>query len=184
MSFFSKLTPPSRVGEKNFERARAAEVRRDFGKAREYFEKAAAGFDEHFANLKEKIKAPRPSHLVMAGISYVRLGRNEEALSTLDACIGMKEIPDAFLHAGFAAAKLGQLDKTIDYWSRYPKWSEERLIGNVLKEQVALLRNADAPDLQAACEAVVEEAHKQDKKNTRDRLRERGKRDGPKNKGY
>ncbi len=57
MSFFSKLTPPHRVGEKNFERARAAETRKDFEKARQYFEAAAQGFDEHFDAQKKTVKS-------------------------------------------------------------------------------------------------------------------------------
>ncbi len=57
----------------------------------------------------------------MAGISYTRLGRNEEALTVLDACIAQKEIPDAFLHAGYAAAQLGQLGEAVKYWANYPE---------------------------------------------------------------
>jgi len=184
MSFFSKLTPPHRVGEKNFERARAAEVRKDFGKARQYFEAAAQGFDEHFAANNKSGEKQRPSHLVMAGICYTRLGRNEDALAVLDVCIAQKEIPDAFLHAGYAAAQLSQVNKAVDYWSQYPDWSEERYISKELKAQVEELRNSAEPNLLAASEAVVHASHRQDKKNASDRLSARGKKTGPRNRGY
>lgn len=184
MSFFSKLVAPYRKGEKNFERARAAELRKDFDQAENYFEAAAKGFDEHLAEKEDAGQEARPSHLVMAGICYTRLGRNEDALRVLDACIERKDIPDAFLHAGYAAAKLEQIDLAIDYWSRYPAWAEQPYIANALKEQVKAIRNHDAPDLQAACETVAQAVHRQDKANAKAKSMTRGKQIVPRNRGY
>lgn len=183
MSFFSTLTPPSRKGEKNFERARAAEGRGSYDQARDFFEIAATAFDAHFAQNIKKGSRNRPSHLVMAGICYTRLGRNEDALTVLNACIAAKEIPDAFLHAGYAAAKLGQVDKAVDYWSRYPQWVEQRIIADTLRKQGALLRGP-APDLQAACEAVATAVQRQDKANARTKMSTPERKPVPPNRGY
>ena len=119
----------------------------------------------------------------MAGICYTRLGRNEDALTVLNACIAAKEIPDAFLHAGYAAAKLGQVDKAVDYWSRYPQWVEQRIIADTLRKQGALLRGP-APDLQAACEAVATAVQRQDKANARTKMSTPERKPVPPNRGY
>lgn len=185
MSFFSGLVKPYRRGEKNFERGRAAEARGDYAKAEAYFQEGAAAFDEHLAAKRDKGEAARPSHLVMAGICYTRIGRFEDALNTLDGCLAEKEIPDAFLHAGYAAAKLNRSDRAAGYWSDYPAWAGQRIIQTVLKEQVSLLRANDAPDLGAACEAVAVAVHEQDKLNSRDRtFREHGKKTSEFRQGY
>lgn len=159
MGWFSSLVPAHRRGVRNFERAREAERRGDFERAAMYFEKAADGFDVHFAGTAK----PRPSYLVMAGISYTRLGRNEDAIRSLDKALEAREIPDAFLHAGYAAAKEGDRDRALSYWERYPDWADQVHISRALKEQKDFL--GAGGDLQAACEAVAKAAHKQDKLN-------------------
>ncbi|QGY38969.1 tetratricopeptide repeat protein [Pseudodesulfovibrio cashew] len=183
MSFFSRLVPPSRKGENNFKRARAAELRRDFDKAQAYFSAAAGAFDDHFARLKDKGKAPRASHLAMAGICYTKLGRNEDAITILEQCLAIKDVPDAYLHAGYAAAKLGDADRAVDYWDRYPQWAEQRIVAKALKEQVQALRE-EKISLQAACEAVAHAVHQQDKHNAGVRLMRRGKKEYPPHRGY
>ena len=184
MSFFSKLTPSHRKGEKNFERARAAEGRRDFDAAMEYFHDSAKAYDVHFAESEESGKALRPSHLVMAGICYTRIGRNADALDVLDACLALKEIPDAFLHAGYAAAKLSEADKAVDYWEHYPAWADQRIIATALKEQTALIRTQGEAALQSACEVVAEAVFRQDKENAKSKPFSRGKQKVPAKRGY
>lgn len=185
MSFFSRLIPPSRKAEKNFWRGRDAEMRADFDGARQCFQLAAEAFDEDLSAKATKGDDVRPSHLVMAGICYTRLGRNEDALKVLDQCIALKEIPDAFLHAGYAAAKLGRTDQAADYWSRYPKWIEQPVIHTALKDQLACIRGSDACDLQAACEAVAKAVHRQDKENRKaSHFDKRGSHTIPPNRGY
>ena len=178
MSFFSKLVKPYRKGEKNFDRARAAEFRRDFEKARGYFTEAATAFDEHLADKRAKGEDIRPSHLAMAGLCYTRLGRYDDALSTLDECMGRKDIPDAFLYAGFAAAKLGQADRAVGYWKDYPTWADQRILANVLREQIEAISRADAPDLDAACDALIQGVYEQDQYNRKDRNFRRGEERG------
>ncbi|WP_316897480.1 hypothetical protein [Pseudodesulfovibrio indicus] len=164
MSIFSKLVKPYRRGEKNFERGRAAESRGDFGKAREYFQEGA--------------------HLVMAGVCYVRVGRDEDGLRVLRECLSRKEIPDAFLNAGYAAAKLGRAEEAAELWSGYPSWAGQRVVERALKEQVRLIRSGEA-DLGAACEAVARAVQEQDRTNARDRnFREAGRRTSEFRQGY
>lgn len=182
MNFLSKLVSPLRRAEKNFHRARAAELRAAFAKAEEYFQAAATAYDEHFADKGEH--TARPSQLVMAGISYVRIGRNNDALRTLEACIRMKEIPDAFLHAGYAAAKMNDLPKTVNFWSSYPTWYEQRIMHDALNQQLNQLRTDDTPDMQAACAAVAQAYREQDKENENRKRFKRGKQDYPPNRGY
>lgn len=185
MSFFSKLVQPYRKGEKNFERGRAAELRRDFTKAEEYFTTAAHAFDKHFAKKDAANKDSRPSHLVMAGICYTRIGRFEDGLHVLEQCIEAKDIPDAFLHAGYAAAKLGMTEKAITHWKNYPDWAGQRVIANTLKNQLKKISTEDKPNLQMACEAVAKAVQEQDKTNQNDRkFRERGQRDREHKQGY
>jgi len=165
MSFFSKLIAPYRKGERNFERGRAAELRRDFKAAEKYFRVAANAFNEHIAKKKKGGHEVRPSHLVMAGICYARIGRYKNSLRALDECIERKDIPDAFLHAGYAAAKLGDAGRTVGYWTAYPSWADQRIIANVLKEQIKSIRSQETPDLQVACEAVAQAILSQDHEN-------------------
>ncbi|MCJ2164343.1 MULTISPECIES: hypothetical protein [unclassified Pseudodesulfovibrio] len=185
MSFFSKLVRPCRKGEKNFQRGRAAEQRSDFVKAKQYFTEGAAAFDEHLAEINAKNERPRPSHMVMAGICYTRTGRYADALRILDDCIEAKDIPDAFLNAGYAAAKSGQAERAVAYWRDYPAWAGQRIIAGVLKELVRAIRSSDSPDLQGACEAVANAVFEQDKANARDRkFRENGKTTSEFRQGY
>ena len=167
MSFFSTLfTPqPYRVGEKNFDRARRAEVRREFDKAQARFMDAAQGFDDHLARWKAEGKEVKPSHLIMAGISYVRIGRNEDALAVLKKALEYREIPDGFLHAGYAAAKLGDAGLAEKLWSQYPDWASQHQVAKALKAAVETLRESDDPDLKTLCEAVAKAAHQQDMEN-------------------
>jgi tetratricopeptide (TPR) repeat protein len=167
MSFFSKLIAPYRKGERNFERARAAEFRKDAKAAKNYFRIGAEAFDEHIAKKEAQGKEVRPSHLVMAGICYTRIGRFEDALLVLDQCIQNKDIPDAFLHAGYAAAQLGFVDKTINYWGNYPSWADQRIIATALKEQIKIVRSQKESALQTACESVTQAIIKQDIDNSR-----------------
>lgn len=184
MSIFSKLVKPWRRGEKNFERGRAAESRGDFGKAREYFLEGAAAFDEHFASEPETAATVRPSHLVMAGVCYVRAGRDQDALRVLRECLARKEIPDAFLNAGYAAARLGRAAEAVELWSGYPSWAGQRVVERTLNEQVRAIR-AGGADLGAACEAVARAVLEQDKTNARDRnFREAGRRTSEFRQGY
>jgi len=181
MSFFSKLVRPETKGAKNFKRGRAAEARSDFGKAEAYFSDGAAAYDAYFA---AQTGEARPSHLVMAGVCYTRVGRYEDALRVLAECVERKEIPDAFLNAGYAAAKLGRADEAVRYWARYPSWAGQRKVESALKAQIKAVR-AGAADLDAACEAVAVAVFEQDKLNGRDRrFRDRGKRDSEFRQGY
>lgn len=183
MSFFSKFTKPYKKGEMNFERARDAEAAKRFPKAEEYFIKSAEGFDAHFAAKDAAGDEIHTPHLVMAGIAYTRLGRNQDALRVLDAALARKEIPDAFLNAGYAAAKLGDADLARNYWSRYPAWADQRIIANALKEQLSLLA-AEAPDLVACCEAIAKAVLAQDIENDRVKRRMDYKKVFPPNRGY
>jgi tetratricopeptide (TPR) repeat protein len=181
MSFLSKLVRPEKKGAKNFERGRAAEARSDFGSAETYFSEGAAAYDAYFAARTGEV---RPSHLVMAGVCYTRVGRYEDALRVLAECVERKEIPDAFLNAGYAAAKLGRADEAVRYWARYPSWAGQRKVESALKAQIKAIR-AGAADLDAACEAVAVAVFEQDKLNGRDRrFRDRGKRDSEFRQGY
>lgn len=168
MSLFSSFVKPYRKGEKNFERARAAEVRKQYDKAEAYFTDAAQAFDAHFAAKQEQGSKLSTSHLVMAGISYNRIGRHEDALRVLDQALGRKEIPDALVNAGYAAAKLGQPERATRYWSSYPDWAGQRYIATALKEVVDNL-SQDKPDLDRACLIVAEAVARQDNFNEKDR---------------
>ena len=185
MSFLSRLVKPYRRGEKNFERGRAAERRGDFAKAEEYFRAGAAAFDEHLADKQGRGEIARPSHLVMAGICYTRVARFEDGLRVLDACLAEKDIPDAFLNAGYAAARLGRTERAVGYWMDYPAWAGQRIIQTTLREQVRLLRSDAVPDLGAACRAVDQAVLEQDHNNTKDRsLREHGRKTSEFRQGY
>ena len=185
MSFLSKLVKPYRKGEKNFARGRAAEQRGDFAKAEEYFREGATAFDEHLADKQARGEIARPSHLVMAGICYTRIARFEDGLRVLDACLAEKDIPDAYLNAGYAAARLGRTDRAVGYWKDYPAWADQRILQTTLKEQVRLLSSDTVPDLGAACRAVDQAVQEQDKFNIRDRsFRELGKRTSEFRQGY
>lgn len=180
MSFLSKLTSPARTGEKNFERARSAEGRREFDTAADLFQAAADAFDEHMAKQAEAGKEIRTPHLVMAGICYTKIGRNKDALALFRQCIERKEVPDAFLHAGYAAAKLGHAEDAATYWAAYPDWADQRIIAAALKEQVTAIRKQGESALQTACEAVAEAVFRQDKQNRSAKLMARGARTLPK----
>ncbi|WP_319581589.1 hypothetical protein [uncultured Pseudodesulfovibrio sp.] len=181
MSFLSKLVRPETKGGKNFERGRAAEARGDFGKAETYFGDGAAAFDDFFGGEPNNV---RPSHLVMAGVCYTRVGRYEDALRVLAECVERKEIPDAFVNAGYAAAKLGRAEEAARYWALYPSWAGQRKVETALKEQVRLI-HAGGADLDDACEAVAVAVNEQDKVNARDRnFREAGRRTSEFRQGY
>lgn len=182
MNIFSSLVAAYRRGEKNFDRARSAELRRDFAKAEVYFQEAASAYDEHFR--KQGESGTRPVHLVKAGISYVRIGRNEDGIRVLDICLSMKDIPDAALHAGYAAAKLGRKDEAARYWSRYPAWYEQRIMHDTLGPILHSLQTEDKPDLQGACEAIAAAVRKQDTYNETQKRMKRGNQEYPPNRGY
>ncbi|NDV20332.1 hypothetical protein GO013_13025 [Pseudodesulfovibrio sp. JC047] len=185
MAFFDRFVQPYRIGEKNFERGRTAEFRRDETKAAAYFATAATAFDDHLRKKTAAHKDVRPSHLVMAGICYARTGRFEDALHTLETCLEAKDIPDAFLHAGYAAAKLGKTKTAIAHWTHYPDWAGQRIISTALKTILRTIQSADEPDLQFACEAVANAIRAQDAYNRVDRnFRDRGQRDREHRQGY
>ncbi|WP_147818725.1 hypothetical protein [Salidesulfovibrio onnuriiensis] len=166
MGFFSKLVPPSGKGERNFDRGMRAELRRDFAEAEQYFSAGADNFAEHLALKDAKGQEPLVRHLVMGGICCTRIGRNREALAWLDRALALRDdVPDAWLNAGYAAAKLGDADRAAGYWSRYPQWSEERIVAEALKQAVRQLKTAEQPDLQAACEAVAQASFSQMRHN-------------------
>jgi tetratricopeptide (TPR) repeat protein len=167
MSFFSRLIAPYRKGERNFERGRAAELRRDFKAAEKYFQIAADAFDEHIAKKEMTGQEVGTSHLVMAGICYTRLGRNHDALRVLDECIERRDIPDAFLHAGYAAAKLGDAERTMTYWKEYPSWADQRIIANALNKQIKTISSQETPDLQTVCQAISQAIFSQDHENAK-----------------
>lgn len=181
MTFFSKLVRPETKGKKNFERGRAAEARGDFAKAETYFGEGAAAYDAYFAGKPDEV---RPSHLAMSGVCYTRTGRYEDALRVLAECVERKEIPDAFLNAGYAAARLGRANEAARYWALYPSWAGQRAVESALNAQVRLIR-AGGADLGAACEAVARAVFEQDKVNARDRnFREAGRRTSEFRQGY
>ena len=165
MGFFSKLVTPSKKGEKNFRRARAAEVRGDRDKAREHFRIAAEAFDEHFATLERENKNGRASHLTMAGMSLTRIDRFEDALRRLDSALALRDNPDAFLYAGYAAAMLSDAESARRYWKGYPDWADRRIVANALAEQLRTLDKGGS--LLLACKAVDEAIHNQDLKEKR-----------------
>ena len=176
-------TPPSRKGEHHFERARAAELRGDFAAAEDHFRAGAEAFDAHFAEAEGKGKTIRPAHLTMAGICYTRLGRNQDALSVLDRALAAREIPDAFLHAGYAAAKSGDAERAAAYWSRYPDWAEQPVLSTALKKQAAAMgRPGTDPD--AACLAVARAVQRQDRENAKRKLTARCRKEVPARRGY
>jgi len=183
MTFLSNLIPPSRRGEKNVERGRAAELRGDFTAAEGYFRTAADAFDAHLARQRERNAAVRTAHLVLAGIAYVRIGRNADALAALDAALETGPIPDAYLHAGYAAAKIGDTDRAAAYWAAYPDWADQRSVARTVHEQAAALRR-ETTDAQSACEAVARAVLDQERENARRRLMSRGRKEVPRNRGY
>ena len=182
MSFLSKFIPPARRGEKCVERGRAAELRGDFAAAEAHFRDGAEAFDAHLTSRGQRGRDVRPSHRVLAGIAYTRTGRNQDALAVLGPVLKSGDIPDAYLHAGYAAAKLGDGERAAGYWAAYPDWAEERLLGRVLREQAAALRLGGDP--QAACEAVARAVLAQDRENARRRPMSRGRKQVPSNRGY
>jgi len=182
MSLFSNLIPPSRRGEKNLERGRAAELRGDYAAAEDYFRVAAEAFDAHLAARRDAGKPVRPSHLVMAGVAYTRIGRNRDAIDVLDRALEAGPVPDAFLHAGYAAAKLGETGLAVDYWTGYPDWADQPRIASALRDQVASLRAGGDPA--AACGAVARAVFLQDRDNANRRLMSRGRKEVPRNRGY
>lgn len=181
-SLFSSLVPAHRKGERNFERARKAEQRGDFAKAEAYFNAAAEGFDAHFAARERKGGRVRASRLAMAGICYTRLGRNQEAIDILQRALEQRDIPDAYLNAGYAAAKLGDRDTAIRFWAGYPDWADQAVIASALKEQLDTLR--EGGDLQTACEAVARAVREQDRRNVAKAPFVRHNREKPPHRGY
>eukprot|EP00828_Plagiopyla_frontata_P048972 TRINITY_DN9582_c0_g1_i3.p4 TRINITY_DN9582_c0_g1~~TRINITY_DN9582_c0_g1_i3.p4 ORF type:complete len:182 (-),score=94.30 TRINITY_DN9582_c0_g1_i3:503-1048(-) len=181
MALFS--TPPSRKGEHNFKRARAAELRGDFAAAEEYFRAGAEAFDAHFTKMEDRGKPVRPAHQVMAGICYTRLGRNRDALAVLDRALEAREVPDAFLHAGYAAAKSGDAVRAAAYWSRYPDWADQPFLSTALREQAAALGKPGA-DPDAACLAVAKAVQRQDRENAKRKFLTRGLKDVPARRWY
>ncbi|MFH1914753.1 MAG: hypothetical protein ABIK45_10820 [Pseudomonadota bacterium] len=189
MGFFSNLmTPwrnPRRTGQRNFERGRAAELRGDFAVAEACFRRGALAYDEHFATLDRTGREARPSDLTMAGICHVRVGRNEDGLRLLRHALAARDIPDAWLHAGYAAARLGDRESATELWSNYPDWAGQPVIAKTLK---ALVRDigddADSGDLGAACEAIAKAVLAQDRENARARPFIRHSRPVPPHRGY
>ena len=160
MSLFSGLVPPSRRGEKQFERARAAQVRGDDAAALHHFRNGAEAFDRHLQKLDGQGKTARNSHLTMAGICYTRLDRHDDALRVLDEVVGRKDIPDAYLYAGISAARLGDVERTRRYWEAYPPWADQRIVANELKDQLRALRKGSP--LKPVCDAVDDAVRRQD----------------------
>lgn len=119
----------------------------------------------------------------MAGIGYVRLGRNHDALAVLDECIRRNEIPDAYLHAGYAAAKLGHKDDAIAYWEAYPAWVEQPVIHSALQQILPALRH-DELLLDEACLMVAKAIQRQDKDNAKLQKGTPDERIIPANRGY
>ncbi len=157
MGFFDKLVPLSSKGERNYDRGMRAELRRDFAKAEEYFTAGADNFRNHMTIKNKKGQEPLVRHLVMGGICCTRVGRYQEALDMLDRALARRDdVPDAWLHAGYAAAKLGDREKAVKFWSKYPDWSEERIVAEALKQAVRTLRGSEDADLQSVCAAVAE----------------------------
>lgn len=182
MSFLSRFIPASRKGLRNFERGRAAEQRGEIAAAKAYFLQGALDYDRHLESRYNAGLSAHPSHLVRAGVCYVRIGRNSDALRVLEQALGIKAIPDAFLHAGYAAAKLGDRGGAIRFWSGYPAWAGQTLIARTLKLQVAAL--AAGADIDAACRAVAAAVRGQDRENARARPGIRHSRPVPPHRGY
>lgn len=182
MSLFSRFIPASRRGQRNFERGRAAEQRGDIAAAQAYFRQGALDYDTHLDASKQAWRAVHPSHLVRAGICYVRIGRDSDALRVFERAMAVKEIPDAFLHAGYAAAKLGDREGAVRFWSGYPAWAGQSVVARILKLQVAAI--AAGADLEAACRAVAAAVHGQDRENAKARPTLRHSRPVPPHRGY
>jgi tetratricopeptide (TPR) repeat protein len=156
MGFLDRLVPLDAKGEKNFERAMRAELRRDFDKAESYFTACADALQELVEKKQKKRSQPLVRHLVMAGIACVRIGRNEQALDLLDQAIAMRDdVPDAWLHAGYACAKLGRAEQAAHYWQSYPQWSEDRIVAEALADTLLQWQSSGGADLDAACEAIA-----------------------------
>jgi tetratricopeptide (TPR) repeat protein len=182
MSFFSRFIPASRRGQRNFERGRAAEQRGDIAAAKAHFHQGALDYDSHL-EAREKARRPvHPSHLVRAGICYVRIGRDSDALRVFERALTVKEIPDAFLHAGYAAAKLGDREAAVRFWSEYPAWAGQAVIARTLTLQVAAI--VAGADLDAACRAVATAVRGQDRENAKVRPTIRHSRPVPPHRGY
>lgn len=165
MGFLSRFTSPHRTAEKRFERARAAEVRQDFDLAKQLFTEAAAAFDAHFQQARDKDKTVRPSHLAMAGICFVRLGRNQDAREAFDQLLAAKDVPDAYFHAGYAAAKQGDRKAALAYWKQYPEWADQHILYAAIQKELPAA--SEDIDLESACTALAEAAWKQDKDNAK-----------------
>jgi len=186
MGFFSILTlprrKPGRIGQRNFERGRAAELRGDFSEAEACFRRGAQAYDEHLSALARSGREAFPSDLTMAGICHVRIGRNEEGLRLLRRALAARDIPDAWLHAGYAAARLGDREGAADLWSGYPAWADQPVIAKTLKALSHEVRNGG--DLAAACESVARAVLAQDRENARRRPFIRHSRPVPPHRGY
>lgn len=182
MGFLSRFISSARTGERNFERGRAAEQRGDFSAAQGYFLKGAEAYDVHLADQMRAGRTVRPSHHVKAGICYVRIGRDRDALRVLDLALAQRTIPDAYLHAGYAAAQLGDREKAREYWSRYPDWAGQIHISRELKAQTAALGHG--ADLDDSCTAVARAMLAQDKANAKARPTLRLSRPVPPHRGY
>lgn len=160
MGFLDKLVPASKRGEKNMERARRAEVRGDKAKTREYYEKVAQAFDEHFA----KTPDPMTGHMAMAGIAYARLGRNQEAVQLLEKALEQRScIPDAVVHAGFAYLAMDDPQSAIRVWKQFPKEAEQSVMARALKDMITQLESANSADFDAIMQEVARAWHSQAK---------------------
>ncbi|MUM77851.1 hypothetical protein GKC30_09410 [Pseudodesulfovibrio sp. F-1] len=186
MGFFSNLTlpwrNPGRIGRTNFERGRRAELRGEFAMAEACFRQGAQAYDDHLVALARSGREPLPSALTMAGICHVRIGRNENGLRLLRRALKARDIPDAWLHAGYAAAKLGDREGAADLWSRYPPWADQPVIAKTLKALVEDIRNGATLD--TACESVAKAVLAQDRENARKRPFLRHSRPVPPHRGY
>ncbi|ADU63959.1 MAG: hypothetical protein KUA35_06330 [Pseudodesulfovibrio sp.] len=182
MSLLSRFIPASRRGQRNFERGRAAEQRGDINAALACFRQGALDYDTHLDAREKAWRPVHPSHLVRAGICYVRIGRDSDALRVFERALAAKEIPDAFLHAGYAAAKLDDREGAVRFWSGYPAWAGQVVIARTLKLQVAAI--AAGADLAAACRAVAHAVRGQDRENAKARPTLRHSRPVPPHRGY
>lgn len=157
MGFLDRLAPLDARGEKNFERAMRAELRRDFHEAESRFTACADALLELVEKKRKKGSQPLVRHLVMAGIACVRIGRDEQALALLEQAISMRDdVPDAWLHAGYACAKLGKSEQAARYWQSYPQWSEDRIVAKALSDILLQWQDPVEPDLDAACESITQ----------------------------
>lgn len=160
--FLKRNTPSASRAARAFETARRQERNKDYEAALTHYETCAQLYDAAEQAGSRLLYVDR----LKAGIAGVRSGRNERALDWLLPVLEAgKYLSEARLHAGYAYAKLGKAQETVEHWSAYPGDPLQPIISKTIREQTEAVKNG--LPLQQCCEAVARAWNAQDQHDRR-----------------